>query len=511
MKMIVATAAIGLLAGGAHAQAPTPSWEARLYNPKPAAGDLVLPMPCGGAMALRPVAVPTGAGPLDDRAIELGAPDSEHGYNDFQRGAFLAAPFAQGDTRVFFIGKYDVTRDQYAAVSGTCPQPSPRGRVAQADISWYDAVDFTQRWTSWLLANDRDALPKRAGIPGFVRLPTEAEWEYAARGGAAVSDSDYRAPTWPMPEGVERYAVAGASGSDGHAAQVGTLMPNPLGLYDMLGNVQQWMLDPYRLNRVGRSQGLAGGFVARGGSYATPLEQLSTAMRIEVPPFDVARNTPTRLAFVGFRVVLGAGAGGGLQETSQLEQAFTALQGAPNAVEDPRAIIAQLKQQTADPAVRSGLDNLAARLASADRERSDTGLEALRAQMEAATALEYVIWRVQVLINVQQAQLVNPEFKDLQGTPEFTRLRNAIATNQADQQTALDAYARLLREAALGHVPDDVARQAAILEEELRTRADRRRRFVAVAAQHMAMLAAQKPLPQETMLAAIIAIPAQTP
>jgi len=53
-----------LLSGGARAA----EWDPRWFNPQPAEGDLILPLPCGGAMAFRPVDVPSGPGPLDDRA-----------------------------------------------------------------------------------------------------------------------------------------------------------------------------------------------------------------------------------------------------------------------------------------------------------------------------------------------------------------------------------------------------------------------------------------------------------
>jgi len=493
------------------AAAPAPPWEERYYNPKPAPGDLALPIPCGGALILRPVAVPAGNAALDDRAIQLGSPSAELGFNEYQRGAFLAAPFTADGTHVFYIGKYAVTRDQYAAVTGTCPAaPTPRGRIAQADISWFDAVNFTQLWSSWLLANARDKLPRHGQAIAFVRLPTEEEWEYAARGGASVSESDYLAPTWPMPEGIERYAVAGAGGSDGRPQQVGQMLPNPLGLYDMLGNVEQWVLDPYRLNRVGRLQGQTGGLVARGGSYATPLAQLRSSMREEIPPFDPARNAPTHLAFIGFRVALAADAGGGLGDVAALRQAFEALQHDPTSQgDDPQATIARLKQQTADPAIRQGLDRIGAQLATDARGRADAARESVRAQMEAATALAYVVWRVQVIIRAQQAQLDNPAFKDLQNADDLARVKRAIAVNQADQQTALDGYARLLREAAIGPAAAVVADQARILTQELRGRADRRTRFVEIAAKHLAELGAGRPVAPDVMLKDIVAVPAQ--
>jgi len=503
----------GATALGQTEAAPLASWDPRFSNPKPAPGDLILPLPCGGAMAFRAVAVPSGTGALDDRAIQLGNPDAELGFNEYQRGAFLAAPFRAADgTRVFYLGKYDVTRDQYAATMGSpCPQASPRGRTAQASVSWFDAVAFTERLSSWLLANAADKLPRNHQALAFVRLPTEEEWEYAARGGAAVSESEYLARTWPMPEGPERYAVAGAGMSDGQAQQVGQLLPNPLGLCDMLGNVEQWVLEPYRLNRVGRLQGMPGGLVARGGSFATPLEELRTSMRSEIPPYDPAKKAPTRLGTVGFRVMLSTVAGGGLQDVAALRQAFESLQRGSAPGTDPRARIEQLKQLTPDQTLRRALDGLSAELAADERARADAGRQTVRAELNAATALCYVVWRIQHIIDVQQSQLRSPEFRDLQTGDMVQRVRAAIAANQAEQQTAIDGYGELLRQTIADGTPSVVATESQVVSQEMAARADRRRRFVAVATGHLAALGAGHPLTPDAMLQDIVAVPAAGP
>ena len=67
-------------------------WDARWYNPQSAEADFILPLPCGGAMAFRPVEVPSGPSPLDDRPITVGQADTELGYSDYLRAANLAAP-----------------------------------------------------------------------------------------------------------------------------------------------------------------------------------------------------------------------------------------------------------------------------------------------------------------------------------------------------------------------------------------------------------------------------------
>ncbi len=145
----------------------------------------------------------------------------------------------------------------------------------------------------------------------FYRLPTEAEWEYAARAGTAT-------PYFfgPEPDSLDAYAwYAGNSG--GRYQQVGQKKPNPWGLYDILGNVAEWTLDGY--DPAGYNPE-AGAYVPavkeypgvlRGGSYKAPAEALRSASRLASGPSWKERDPQfprsqwwfTDAPFAGFRIV----------------------------------------------------------------------------------------------------------------------------------------------------------------------------------------------------------------
>lgn len=458
-----------VIAGLTLAAAPAPQWAAAMWNPRPDLADLVLPLPCGGGMAFGPVDVPAGNGPLDDRGVTLGIADSSLGFNEYLRLGFLAAPFpGPAAGRRYYIGKYHVTRDQFGAISGaTCQPPTLPGRVPQTQISWQEAANAAATWSAWLLANARDMLPRRGSVFAYARLPTEEEWEYAARGGSKVSEEEFLGRLWPMREGIERYAMSGTRLTAGKLQPIGELLPNPLGLYDMLGNASQMMLDPYRLNRVGRLHGGAGGIAVRGGDYTSPPASLHTAIRTEIPPFDAASNGPTRLATMGFRLVLSATSVGSLAEIQLASTEFEQVSGAAReALEDPKRLIDALKQQTGDPDVRDGLDRLSGTLTSNERARQDAARTALGAQMQAAAILAQNVWSLQANARVQE---------QLAELPLMAERRPAILQRaervRRDAAGSLEGYMRLLRQIAATGDLEGVAAQAGIVQHEMNERA----------------------------------------
>ena len=169
----------------------------------------------------------------------------------------------------YSIGKYEVTQDLWEAVMGSNPSEFKGERRPVEKVSWDDCQDFIRKLNELTGAH--------------FRLPTEAEWEFAARGGN--SSRGYKYSGSNTLDEVARYR----DNSGGETHDVGTKSPNELGLYDMSGNVREWCNDRYgsyssssQTNPKGASDG--SNRVNRGGGW----DDYARYCRV----FDRGRSTP---------------------------------------------------------------------------------------------------------------------------------------------------------------------------------------------------------------------------
>jgi hypothetical protein len=296
---------------GTPSEIEVPSWSDNEFDPRPAAAEdkeneLLLPLPCGGAMVFRRIEVGGAEGVLGEQKVELGSPSENDAPMDFRHMEHIAGGFGGEGQRYYYLGKYEVTDLQYRAVMGECPEERT-GRRPATSVSWHDAVAFTQRYTEWLYEKASERLPEEDGVRGYLRLPTEVEWEYAARGGAKVDAEAFRDTFFPLGDKgvIEEYAwIRESVSSSFEPRPVGSLKPNPYGLYDILGNAAELVFDLFHLNINGRTHGQAGGFLVKGGHFRSWRNGLSTSWRQEHPHFNHNTGKPNRLDTVGFRVAL---------------------------------------------------------------------------------------------------------------------------------------------------------------------------------------------------------------
>jgi len=282
------------------------SWEEKYFNPVPSKDDVILPMPCEGMMVFRKIHVPLN-NPLDDYPINIGQDDAEFGYVEHSRPVHIAGSFSEDKqkSRYYLLAKYEMTELQYQTLTQEqCPKAANRLRQPITNISWIDAMRAADIYNLWLRKNAADKLPKEDGVPGFLRLPTEVEWEFAARGGLQVQPVEYRDLHYPMPDGINAYEwFAGTQSANGKLQLTGLLKPNPLGLHDVLGNADEMIFEPFRLNRLDRDHGQAGGYIVRGGNFLTTQSDLRSALRKERSYYEgagahISKTTGFRLALV---------------------------------------------------------------------------------------------------------------------------------------------------------------------------------------------------------------------
>jgi formylglycine-generating enzyme required for sulfatase activity len=203
----------------------------------------------------------------------------------------------------FYIGKYEVTQEEWMAVMGNNPAEFRFIKNPMNFVHWHGAVEYCNKRSRMegltpCYSGSRDQVACNFSADGY-RLPTESEWEYAARGGLKSRDYQY--------SGSDDADEAGWYGenSGNRPHPVGQKKTNELGIYDMSGNVWEWCWDWYdfdyhthhgnpAINPAGPSTGI--GRVFRGGSWKHLKAYLRTTFRNQ---FETFREYSS----IGFRVV----------------------------------------------------------------------------------------------------------------------------------------------------------------------------------------------------------------
>lgn len=269
-----AVALVGTLAPATNVFAAPTNVDNAQTSPAPLKAVEVLRLP--GGVPLEMVIVPAGT-------FTMGSPDSEaktdeHMGKEPRHKVTISRPF--------YLSKYEITQRQYEALTGTNPSQVKGDNLPVTNISWEEAIAAAKR-ASEVLKRD-------------FRVPTDAQWEYAARAGTTTT-------VYTGNDEAAVHAAGWCGGNGDHRVHaVGEKAPNAFGLYDMIGNVREWTRDVYgphdaisEVDPTGPAEGDMR--ISRGGAYTGRLLVCRAAIRNVEPP--TKKN-----GIIGLRLSLDPGA-----------------------------------------------------------------------------------------------------------------------------------------------------------------------------------------------------------
>ena len=260
--------------------------------------------------------------PITGGTFQMGSPDTESWRSDDE----TQHPVTVSD---FYMSPYEVTQAEYEAVMGNNPSNFSGSELPVENITWLEAVSFCNAYSEEkglepVYSIDGQNVSWNRSANGY-RLPTEAEWEYACRAGTVTP---FYMENSPSAEEANYYGHYPYMIEDNYFSQgnlevkpgeyrqttvaVGSFSPNPLGLYDMHGNVGEWTWDIYgaypedeQIDPVGAASGTRR--VYRGGGWNDFAKNMRCAYRATMDQDKGSFN-------IGIRLVRNAVPGSGSVE-----------------------------------------------------------------------------------------------------------------------------------------------------------------------------------------------------
>jgi len=236
-----------------------------------------LTLDLGDGVTWEGVLIPAGSFVMGSPAGE--AKTEKESISESQHRVTISQPY--------YMGKFELTQAQYEKVAGSNPSKTKGDKLPVHNVAWQDAQDFCTKLSGQTRRN--------------IQLPTEAQWEYACRAGTTTAYcsggqiADLNKVGW----------YGGTSGGKPHAG--GELAPNAWGVYDMHGNIREFVRDLYSdgpladaTDPTGPKEGDPKNHVVRGGAYTA---NATVALNCR----SAVRRPTESLAITGFRVMVAVG------------------------------------------------------------------------------------------------------------------------------------------------------------------------------------------------------------
>ncbi|WP_161632281.1 SUMF1/EgtB/PvdO family nonheme iron enzyme [Aliihoeflea sp. 2WW] len=325
---------------------------ARWHNPYPSADDFLLPLPLGMTVAFTPIGLSTRGLYGDERTTyTMGARETQLFETPLEVRVGSSITLSTRET-LLLMGKYELSKAQYVAVLGrgnmrrgietlVSRTLEPRIKILFSDflrpgdpcenkftsemalvmtepvtfLNYRSYIEFIDELNDYCIntpacRRQLGVLGRNQDYPGFVRLPTEHEWEFVARGGrefvaGRLTRDQLQGDVPALPEGKTIKDFAHVGSDPQRLVPIGSRDPL-FGVYDILGNAEELMQNPFTAEN---GYGAVGAYVGRGGHYRMAQEELRVSRRVELTAFQRDEATGQFVTqyfpYTGLRLAMG--------------------------------------------------------------------------------------------------------------------------------------------------------------------------------------------------------------